>query len=241
MKRQRFVEERLPLDCWGMILLHLWSATDVLNLFVQCKAFYNGLKPVIVEWLKPRYHAKIEKVHKVIYMCHLGLLRRFDSYAMHSIPSTNIVDCWYVDPIKRTVVPLVKMNPMRVVFNDELIRMTREKLQKERPTSWRVLDSIMGEKRGGWRNIVFDFFGDQIWIRTWGLDDRLEDLMLGDQLLCQPHVSDQCITPRCDLIGVSRDVIEEHVIRAYKSNICYTRGHKLFEKYCDQRPKFINQ
>jgi hypothetical protein len=127
------VEVALPLDCWGMILLQLMSATDVLNLSVQCKAFYQGLGPVIVIWLKPRFDATIEKVHKVLYMSHLELIaRQFRSDANHSNPQTTIGDCWYIDPIKRSAVPLVEMNPMRVVFNNELIRMARDKLKKRK-------------------------------------------------------------------------------------------------------------
>jgi hypothetical protein len=239
MKRQRSVEEVLPLDCWGMILLQLTSVTDVLNLSVQCKAFYHGLEPAILLWLTPRYHhqmkqmisalrlLKIEKVHKVLYMYHLELLsRRFQSCAAHADPCTKIIDCWYVDPIKRSVVPLCNMNPMRVVLNHALISMTRDKLKKERPLSWRVLDMILDQKRTGWKNIVFDWMGDQICKQKWEPDDELENLMLGDQLLCQlGQVSSRCITT----IGNSD---EESIISAYKSHICFTGARKLFVKHC---------
>jgi hypothetical protein len=92
---------------------------------------------------------------------------------------------------------------------------------------------ILDERRIGWRNIVFDYFGDDIWKRKWDLGDQLEDLLLDKQLLCHSgHVSSQCMTPIWNFAGVTRDIIEAHVIIAYKAYICFTRANKLFLKHC---------
>jgi hypothetical protein len=48
------------------------------------------------------------------------------------------------------------------------------------------LDTILVEKSSGWKNIVFDCFGDQVCKRKWEPDD--------DQLLFQSgHLFNQCM------------------------------------------------
>jgi hypothetical protein len=232
------------MDCWGVILSQLDTATDVLNLSVVCRLFYSELKQSILNWITNRYNIErrinIGRVHDYIYMYHLSelgerLLINIGDYTTSSSPDTHVFNCWYIDPVNRTAVPLIEVNPMCLVFSDDVIQMALNILEEEKPWSWRSmvdkLRTVLSEHlfsatmRHDWKNIIINLLGyiqlPKVEARSYS---RLEDVVMDNELLLH---SKQCIVINNAALRMNRSEIEKIVTDKYCARECLTRSQLM--------------